>query len=303
MNRKELLEQINLSVGDYPLGQNKTVVPFLTIVKRDQATPVVCAMLNQAFCLIIQGAKVITIGADELNYQAGDFLASMIDIPASGRISRASGKQPYLGLTIEFTRSEIIAVIEEAKVTVKSKEPRTNTIAFVGSADLEILELFAKLVSLLKKPDEAPFVSQLIKKELLFRLLTGKYGHLFYQPALFQAHVDHVGKIIDWIRANYSTSFTVKSLAQKHHMSVSALHHKFKTLTSMGPLQYQKNIRLQEAKRLMLTGRFDATSAALEVGYESPSQFNREYRRLFGLPPLKDIKITRKNSVANSLGK
>ncbi len=123
-----------------------------------------------------------------------------------------------------------------------------------------------------------------------------------YQQAIFDQQSDGIGKAIDWIKENFSRSFTVEELAKSSSMSVSGLHHKFKAITTMGPLQYQKQLRLQEARRLMLSGAMDATLAALEVGYESPSQFTREYRRLFGLPPLKDIKAVRESSVTGSFG-
>lgn len=124
--------------------------------------------------------------------------------------------------------------------------------------------------------------------------MSGDYGHFFFQQA------EGVGKAITWIKENYVRSFTVEELAAANHMSVSGLHHKFKAITTMGPLQYQKRLRLQEARRLMLSGRVDATTSALEVGYESPSQFNREYRRLFGLPPHQDIKAVRKHASAGA---
>lgn len=133
---------------------------------------------------------------------------------------------------------------------------------------------------------------------MIFNLLSGDFGHLFLQKALFDQRADGVGKSIQWIIENYTRSFTVEELAKSFNMSTSGLHHKFKAITSMGPLQYQKQLRLQEARRLMLSGPVGATMAALTVGYESPSQFNREYRRLFGQPPLQDIKAMRRSSEA-----
>src|SRR5258708_37386970 len=136
------------------------------------------------------------------------------------------------------------------------------------------------------KPKEAPFLSALIKREMIYILLSGDYGHLFFQQVFFDQQADGVGKAIAWIKENYARSFTVEELAKSSNLSVSGLHHKFKAITTLGPLQYQKQLRLLEARRLMLSGSMDATTAALEVGYASPSQFSREYRRLFGLPPL-----------------
>ena len=163
----------------------------------------------------------------------------------------------------------------------------------VRTSFADFLDLFIRLLKLLDTPQEARFLSALIKREMIFHLLSGDSGDFFFQQVLFERQGEGVGKAIAWIKDHYAHTFTVEELAQLNNMSVSGLHHKFKAITTMGPLQYQKRLRLQEARRLMLSGRVDATTAALEVGYESPSQFSREYRRLFGLPPLQDIKAVR----------
>ena len=191
-----------------------------------------------------------------------------------------------------------MAVVTEAGIQVKPRNKKLNTGAFVGRADAELLELFIRLLKLTERPAAAPYLSALIKREMIYHLLTGDYGHLFFQPAFFDQQAGGIGRAIAWIKENYACSFTVRELAQSNNMSVSGLQHKFKAVTTMGPLQYQKQLRLQEARRLMLSGAMDATTAALTVGYESPSQFSREYRRLFGLPPLKDIKAVRQSSAA-----
>lgn len=269
----------------FPEGKTPTRLPFLWVSRRSQVTGVSCAMVKPSFCLILQGAKKVCLGAEQFVYRSGDFLASVIDIPASGQVCEA----PYLGVSLEFSREEIAGLIQEASIVVPARPQ--STAAFVGKAEDGVVEVVSRLVGLLENgPD---FLAHLAKRELLFRLLTGAHGHLFYQPELFDTKADGVGQIIDWIRLNYSDSFSIRDLARDHGMSVSALHHKFKAITTMGPIQYQKNIRLQEARRLMLSGSADATHAALRVGYDSPSQFNREYRRLFGSPPLRDIKALR----------
>lgn len=162
----------------------------------------------------------------------------------------------------------------------------------MGRSNGELLELLVKLLRLLDRPREVGFVSSLIKREIIFWLITGEQGHRFFQTTLFDPG-DGVGRAIDWIRRNYSSPFTVGQLARSNGVSVSGLHHKFKAVTTMSPLQYQKHLRLQEARRLMLGGLANATAAALQVGYESPSQFSREYRRRFGLPPRKDVQAMR----------
>lgn len=169
--------------------------------------------------------------------------------------------------------------------------------AFIGKADAELLALFVRLLMLLdKSEEEILFLSGLIKREMIFKLLSGEYGYLFFQQVFFDQQAEGIGKAIAWNKDHFARSFTVEELANATNMSVSGLHHKFKAVTSMGPLQYQKQLRLQEARRLLISGQMDVTHAALEVGYESASQFNREYRRLFGLPPLKDVKAVKQQS-------
>ncbi len=191
----------------------------------------------------------------------------------------------------------------EADIHVKPQENKLNTAAFIGKSDADLLDACLRLLKLLDKPQEARFLSALIKREMLFHLLSGDSGHFFFQPVLFDQQADGVGKAIAWIRDHYARSFTVEELETSNNISVSGLHHQFKAITTMGPLQYQKHLRLQEARRLMLSGSMDATTAALEVGYQSPSQFSREYRRLFGLSPLQDIKAVRKRSAAGTFEK
>lgn len=277
-------------------GITRTIIPFLSIIRRSQQTSLIPVVLTPAFCLILQGSKKLLLGQDIIQYHAGDYLASMIDIPASAQIIGATKQSPYIGLRIDFTTKEIASVMMEAGINVKLNDKKLSTGAFIGKSDADLLDLFIRLLKLIDKPQEAGFLSELIKREMIFRLLSGDYGHLFYQQVLFNQQADGVGKAIEWIKENYARSFTIEELAKSNNMSISGLHHKFKAITTMGPLQYQKQLRLQEARRLMLSGSMDATAAALEVGYESPSQFTREYRRLFGLPPLRDIKAVRESS-------
>lgn len=279
-------------------GRTPTIVPFFSIIKNSRDTVRSPGVLTPSFCLILQGAKKLYLGQAIYHYSAGDYLASLIDMPASAQVIGASEESPYIGLRIDFTTQEIASVVMEAEIVTEPKEKELIAGAFIGKSDAELLDLFFRLLKLIDKPKEARFLSELIKKEMIFNLLSGEYGHLFFQKSLFDQRADGVGKAIQWIKDNYARSFTVEELAKSCNMSTSGLHHKFKAITTMGPLQYQKQLRLQEARRLMLSGPVGATTAALTVGYESASQFNREYRRLFGLPPLQDVKGMRKSSFA-----
>ncbi|MFD0695965.1 AraC family transcriptional regulator N-terminal domain-containing protein [Paenibacillus sp. GCM10027628] len=279
-------------------GRTSTIFPFFTIVKNSCDTVRSSGILTQSFCLILQGMKRLYLGQDIFHYSAGDYLASLIDMPASAQVIGATEQSPYIGLRIDFTTQEIASVVTEAEIITEPKGKVLSAGAFIGKSDAELLDIFFRLLKLLDKPKEARYLSELIKKEMIFNLLSGDFGHLFFPKVLFDQRADGVGKAIQWIKENYERSFSVEELAKSCNMSTSGLHHKFKTITTMGPLQYQKQLRLQEARRLMLSGPIGATTAALTVGYESPSQFNREYRRLFGLPPLQDMKAMRKSSCA-----
>src|SRR5260221_869316 len=284
-------------------GRTQTIIPFLSIVRHSHQTPLIPVVLTPSLCLILQGTKQLHLGQDMLQYHAGDYLASVIDIPAPAQIIGATKQFPYIGLRIDFTTQEIASVVMEAEINVKPQEKKLNTGAFIGKSDGDLLDACLRLLKLLDTPKEARFLSALIKPEMMLHLLSGHYGHFFFQPLLFDQQADGIGKAIAWIREHYARSFTVEELATSNNMSVSGLHHKFKAITTMGPLQYQKHLRLQEARRLMLSGSMDATTAALEVGYDSPSQFSREYRRLFGLPPLQDIKAIRNSAAAGAFEK
>ncbi|ULL18366.1 AraC family transcriptional regulator [Paenibacillus sp. H1-7] len=295
---KKALDQLIAMTDRIPLadGRTPTIIPFLSIIKHSRDIPRSIGVLTPSFCLILQGTKKLYLGQDIFQYSEGDYLASLIDMPASAQVTGATKELPYLGLRIDFTTQEIASVAMEAEINTEPRENDLSAGAFIGKSDAGLLDLFFRLLKLVDKPKEARFLSELIKKEMIFNLLSGGYGHLFFQRVLFDQRSDGVGMAIQWIKENYTRSFTVEELAKSCNMSTSGLHHKFKAITTMGPLQYQKQLRLQEARRLMMSGPIGATTAALTVGYESPSQFNREYRRLFGLPPLQDIKAMRKSS-------
>lgn len=279
-------------------GRTETSVPFFSLVRRNQPTAIMPGVLTPSFCLILQGVKKLHLGQDTIYYGAGDYLVSLIDIPASGQVVGATRQSPYIGLRIELTTEEIVSVMTDTGISVKLLDRKLGPGAYVGKSDDHLQLLFIRLLEMRDKPEaEITFLSSLIKREMIYRLLTGDYGHLFVQRVFMDQQNEGISRAIEWIKENYNKTFTIAEVAKSSKMSVSGLHHKFKAVTTMAPLQYQKQLRLQEARRLMLNGSANATAAALEVGYESPAQFNREYRRLFGLPPLQDIKAFHRKPV------
>jgi AraC-like DNA-binding protein len=290
---RELLGALSTRLAAFPDGLTPTNVPFLQVVRRSRPTPFSPGVLTPSFCLIVQGAKRVHLGQSVLDYGPGEFITALIDVPAAGHVVGASARRPYLGLRLDFSTEDIAAVVADARLSMSAPPGKATPAAFVGKADVALLDLHLRLVKLFERPHEAAFLSSLLKLELIFRLLTGEHGHLFLQRALFDPRANGVAAAIAWIRRHPTSPLSVARLAKTHGLSVSALHHKFKAVTTLSPLQYQKQLRLQEARRLMLGGLANASTAALRVGYESPSQFSREYRRQFGRPPRADAEAVR----------
>lgn len=286
----ELSESITKSEGN-----TQTIIPFLFVTRHSCEIPISPGIMNPAFSIILQGSKMFHVGKEVIHFNAGDFAVSIIDMPISVQVKDASNELPTISLRVDFTASEIASVAMDANLEFNIKNKKLSLGVFVGKTDEELLNLFIRLLKLTEKPKDVDYLAKLIKREMIYHLLTGEYGYLFIQQVLVNQESDGIGKAIEWIKKNFTRAFTVEELAKLSNMSVSGLHHKFKLVTSMGPLQYQKELRLREARRLMLSECMDVTTAAMEVGYESSSQFTREYKRLFGRPPYKDIKSSRKS--------
>lgn len=283
-------------------GNTQTIIPFFSISRHSYEIPITPSIMNPAFSIILQGRKEFHLGKEIIHFNVGDFAASIIDMPVSVQVIGASKELPSISLRIDFTTSEIASVVMDANIEFDIKNKKLYLGAFIGKSDEELLNLFIRLLKLIDKPKDANFLAEFIKREMIYHLLTGEYGYLFFQQALVEQQADGIGKAIEWIKKNYNRSFTIEELAKLSSMSVSSLHHKFKAITSMGPLQYQKELRLREARRLMLRECIDVTAVAMEVGYENSSQFTREYKRLFGQPPSRDIRALQKKFAIDVLG-
>ena len=291
----ELSERITKSEGT-----TQTIIPFLFITRHSCEIPISPGIMNPAFSIILQGTKMFHVGKEIIHFNAGDFAASIIDMPISVQVKDASNEFPTISLRIDFTSSEIASVVMDANLEFNINNKKLYLGVFVGKTDEELLNLFIKLLMLTDKPKDSYYLAKLIKREMIYHLLTGEYGYLFIQQVLVNQVSDGIGKAIEWIKKNFTKPFKVEELAKLSNMSVSGLHHMFKLVTSMGPLQYQKELRLREARRLMLSECMDVITAAMAVGYESSSQFTREYKRLFGQPPYKDIKSSRKSYITGA---
>ena len=240
-----------------------------------------------ALGLIAQGSKRVIVGDDIYVYDPMNYLVTSVDLPVCGQVCVTSEKEPYLGVRLELAVDEIGDLIGDEKLPAKANAPASRGM-YVNRIAMPVLEPVLRLLRLLDTPEDIPIMAPLIKREIMYRLLVNGEGARLRQIALHDSHTQRIAKAISALRTNYAQSLRVEDMARAVHMSVSSFHHHFKAVTAMSPLQYQKQLRLQEARRQMLIAGTDVASAAHNVGYESPSQFAREYGRMFGAPPLRD---------------
>lgn len=265
----------------------ETAIPGLLLFRGCVADKPTCAVVNSAFAMIAQGAKRVLVGDAVYDYDTQHYMVASVELPISSRVTFASPREPYLGMAISIDPLKIADLV----ANMPNKRPKTTVDRGFGIGELnaDIQGAALRLLRLLDTPDDIPVLAPIIERELLYRLLTGSLGTLLQQTATVGSHSHQIIRAMDWLKNNLAQAVTIDHLAELANMSKSSLHHHFKALTSMTPVQYQKQLRLHEARRLMLSDRHDAASAAHRVGYESPSQFSREYRRLFGAPPARDV--------------
>lgn len=268
-------------------GFADTAIPGLKLFRGSTTDAPNCTIVTAVFAIMAQGAKRITVGDDTYDYDASQYLISSVDLPMFGRITRASIAEPYLGLGLAIDPLKINE-LTAAMPKNRAMDAVDRGIA-VGPLSVDIQNTALRLARLLDTPADIPVLAPIIERELLYRLLAGPLGSRLRQAAASGSHSHQIVRAIDWLKTNLDQPLSIERLASLANMSRSSLHHHFKALTAMTPLQYQKQLRLQEARRLMLASDTDAASAAHHVGYESPSQFNREYRRMFGAPPGRDV--------------
>jgi AraC-like DNA-binding protein len=250
--------------------------------------------------LVVQGRKQVELGPNTFWYDASRYLLTSLDLPVVSQVVEASPETPYLCLRLKLEMPAVREILsrEDFPLPLASSDaPAMST----AETSVELLGAFDRLLDLLNAPQDIPFLSPMIQREIMYRILRGAGGQRLRAIATAGDGSYHTAKVIAWIRANYTKTLRVEDLAHIAGMSMSTLHHHFRVLTSMSPLQYQKQLRLQAARQRMLVEGVDAASAAFSVGYESASQFNREYSRLFGLPPRKDVRNVRSTSHSPAL--
>jgi AraC-like DNA-binding protein len=265
-----------------------TDVPGLSLFRREEPTEPISGMYEPSICLAVQGAKRVILGEETYVYDAHHYLITSVHLPTIVQIVEASPEKPYLGLRLKFDLREVSQLMVDSNLPQPRPQQSSRGMA-TGEVTLQLVNAFIRLIDLLTDEKDIPILAPVIQREIIYRVLVGDQGERLRQIATAGSQSQHIAKAIGWLKSNYSQAISMDDLAAQANMSTSTFHHHFRSLTALSPLQYQKQLRLQEARRLMLAERMDAANAAFQVGYESPSQFNREYSRLFGAPPLRDV--------------
>jgi AraC-like DNA-binding protein len=269
-----------------------TAIPGLTILRTDREKHVSHLIFKPALCVVVQGAKWSTFGDTRYDYKAGQALVVSLEVPGFSRIVQASPAKPYLSVVIEFDLAVMRDVLQSLDTPPKA-EGNPGRGILVTDFEGPLADCVLRMMRLLDTPKAIPILAPMIMREISYWLLTGPHGSEVAKVVLGNSQVQRVINAIHILRAQFAESLRIEDLAATAGMSPSAFHRQFKALTSMSPLQYQKHLRLLEARHLMMTGAANAETAAFQVGYESASQFSREYSRMFGAPPRRDIATLR----------
>jgi AraC-type DNA-binding domain-containing proteins len=270
-------------------GENSTAIPSLSLIRASNTTEPIYTIYEPSLCIIAQGTKLVMLANESYQYDIHTYMVASVQLPICGQVIEADPQKPYLCVRINFSISEIVDILGESNPVGNSRKEAERGL-YVNKMHPSLLDAVLRLVLLLDSPQDISGLSPLFMHEILYRVLHDDNSELIRQFAIFGSHADSIAKVIQIINQNFSKSLRIEDLAKEVNMSSSALHIQFKKVTAMSPLQYQKKIRLQKARRLLLSETIDASTVAYQVGYESPSQFSREYVRMFGLPPLSDVK-------------
>ena len=285
--RAELARKIASFIGNEE--KRITEIPGMSLHRRTSPTPPCRTTYHPGIIVVAQGAKQVNLGQKSFIYDESHYLLTAVDLPIVSWVAKATEEMPCLVLSLKLDIAMVRELLSREEIHVTDALSDSPAMS-IGETTPEFLSACCRLLDLLRSPQDIPFLSGLIQREIIYRILRGPEGARLRLIATLGDQSHRTAKAIAWIVANYSKTLRVEELAELSSMGVSTLHHHFRMLTSMSPLQYQKQLRLQSARNLMLNSGMDASSAAFEVGYESPTQFNREYSRFFGQPPMRDVR-------------
>jgi AraC-like DNA-binding protein len=273
-------------------GDHNTTIPALTLHRRSAPTEPLHCIYNLGLGVVAQGDKQVLLGGEAIDYGPGQSMLTTIDLPVVSHVMRASVREPFLGMMLTLDVRAIVQIASEMDVPRSRRDDVSGSISF-RALDAALLDALIRLVTLLDEPIMVPRLAPLIQQEITIRLLTGPHGSQLRRLVTAGSPSQQIAKAVAWLKQNFVEALHGDDLADRANMSPSTFRQHFRALTGLSPLQYQKQLRLQEARQLMLNQKLDASSAAGRVGYESASQFSREYNRLFGAPPQRDIKRMR----------
>lgn len=270
-------------------GVELTAIPSLRLYRVTSPGPCTSATYEPRLILFLQGKKRIDVGKTTYLCGSSSLLLASVDLPVVSQVIKASKDEPILALILRLNMAFVRELLQREEFDLSEDTSDASGMS-VNAASKEILDACARLLSLLDTPADIPFLSEFIEREIIYRVLRSSQGNNLRAIATAGEQNNRVAKAVSWLRENYAKPLRVEELANIARMGVSTFHNHFRSLTAMSPIQYQKQIRLQVARQRMLNEGVDAATAAFEVGYESASQFNREYSRFFGQPPMRDVK-------------
>ena len=273
-------------------GVHPTAIDQLSFARSDAMSTAIYSVDEPRLVLMVQGKKEVLLGEEPYPYHAGQYLIHSVMLPTSGCVVEATPDQPCLVLKLSLDLVQLCDLVAQMGFSAAKQEDSVRGL-WVSNADATLIECVLRLVKLLETPQDIPILAPMLLRELCYRLLVGEQSVAVRQIATSGSSMQRIASAIQLIKAEFTQSLRIEALAKQVKISPSSFHQHFKQMTSMSPLQYQKQLRLMEARRLMLTEDSDAIAAAYQVGYESPSQFSREYARLFGAPPMRDIERLR----------
>jgi AraC-like DNA-binding protein len=273
-------------------------LPGLHLARLSAPNERIHSVLEPSLCVIAQGSKVVFVGDSRYQYDPFNYFLATIELPRVSQVLEASRKQPYLSFRLVLDPNLVGSVMIEAGHVMPSGNADVRAVD-VSSLNVGLLDAVVRLVRLIDSPAEARILMPLIKREIIYRLLTGDQGKRLCHLTVSGGNISNIARAVERFRRDFDQPVRIEDIAQELGMSVSSFHQHFKAVTAMSPLQYQKRLRLQEARRLMLGEDLDATSTAYRVGYNDPSHFNREYKSLFGEPPVRDVERLRETAGQN----
>lgn len=288
---EELAALVDRHTDNQGNGAHATAIDSLFFMRECNPIAAMHVVSEPLLAIVIQGKKEVWLNEEVYRYGVAQYLLVSIDLPLTGCVTEATPTQPYLGFKLKLDPAKLCEIIAQASLGIDKNESVRGWC--VSDADPSLIDCAIRLTKLLETPQDIPFLAPMIIREIYYRLLTGEQGEAVRQIATAGSNMQRIAEVIQHIKAAFTQPLRVEELAEQANMSAASFHRHFKSVTSMSPLQYQKQLRLLAARQIMLAEDVDATQAAYQVGYESPSQFSREYARMFGAPPMRDIERLR----------